>query len=109
MATVDYPHVSLDPDGVLLVTGTRTKVLMIVMDHVGYGWDAKEINRQHPYLTLGQIHSALAYYYDHQAEMDAEIAGDLREADRAMAEIERLQGPSPLMEKLERTGQLSRP
>ena len=51
-----YPHLSLDADGVLIVTGTRTKVLMVVMDHVGQGWDAREIQRQHPYLTLGQIH-----------------------------------------------------
>jgi uncharacterized protein (DUF433 family) len=106
MATVDYPHVSVNSNGTLIVTGTRTKVLMLVMDHVGQGWDAREIQRQRPYLTLGQIHSALAYYYDHQAEMDAEMERDLQEADRLMAEVDRLQGPSPLKEKLERMGRL---
>lgn len=106
MATVDYPHVSVNPNGTPIVTGTRTKVLMLVMDHVGQGWDAREIQRQRPYLALGQIHSALAYYYDHQAEMDAEMERDLQEAERIMAEVEQRQGPLPLKEKLERMGRL---
>jgi uncharacterized protein (DUF433 family) len=107
MAVVEYPHLSINSDGVPIVTGTRTKVVMIVMDHVGQGWDAAEIHRQYPYLTLGQIYSALAYYYDHKAEVDAEIERDLGEADRAMGEIERLQGPSSLKEKLRTKGRLS--
>jgi len=100
MATVEYAHIALDSRGAPIIAGTGTKVLMIAMDHVGQGWDAQEIHRQHPCLALGQIHSALAYYYDHKAEMDAEIERDLQEADRTMAEIERLQGPSPLKETL---------
>jgi hypothetical protein len=28
---------------------------------------------QYPHLSLAQIHSALAYYYDHQTELEAEI------------------------------------
>ena len=28
---------------------------------------------QNPYLTLGQIHSALAYYYDHKAAIDEHL------------------------------------
>lgn len=27
----------------------------------------------HPYLTMGQIHSALAYYYDHEDELNKDI------------------------------------
>lgn len=73
---------------------------MIVMDHVANGWDPVEIQRQHPHLTLGKIHSALAYYYDHKAEMEAEIGEDLREADRAMAQIDKLQNTSALKAKL---------
>ena len=45
----------------------------VVLDHAAYGWDADEIHSQHPYLTLGQIHGALAYYYDHREAMDREI------------------------------------
>ena len=28
---------------------------------------------QYPHLSLAQIHAALAYYYEHQGELDADI------------------------------------
>lgn len=104
MATVEYAHISRNADDVPFIVGTRTKVRMVVMQHLGHGWDAQEIHRQHPYLTLGQIHSALGYYYDHKAEMDAEIERDLKETNRLMGQIEDLQGPSPLKAKLKAAG-----
>ena len=36
--------------------------------------------------------------------MDAEMERDFQEADRLMAEVDRLQGPSPLKDKLRRLG-----
>ena len=92
MATVDYAHISLNSSGVPIIAGTGAKVRMLVMDHIGQGWDAEEIHRQYPHLTLGQIHRALAYYYDHQTEMDAEIAQDLKDADLLLAKIDIMQG-----------------
>lgn len=29
--------------------------------------------RRTPHLSLAQVHAALAYYFDHQAELDAEM------------------------------------
>ena len=81
MATVDYPHISRGPDNAPVLTGTGTKVVEIVLAHVAQGADADEILRHYPYLTLGQIHSALAYYYDHQQEVDADIARRLHKVD----------------------------
>ena len=78
MATVDYPHISLDATNVPELTGTGMKVIEIALDHLAHGADAAEIQRQFPTLTLGQIHSALAYYYDHQEELDADIARRLQ-------------------------------
>ncbi|HSZ57103.1 MAG TPA: hypothetical protein VK797_15655 [Tepidisphaeraceae bacterium] len=51
------------------------------MGCVPYKWDAEQIQRQHPHLSLAQIHSALANYYDHQAQLDAEIQLRNRAAD----------------------------
>ena len=31
-------------------------------------------HEQHPHLSLAQIHAALAFYFEHQAEFEAEIA-----------------------------------
>lgn len=49
------------------------KVSELVMAQKAYGWSPDELAFQFPHLTLGQIHSALAYYWDHQQELDDEI------------------------------------
>ena len=102
MATAEYAHISLSADGVPILSGTRTKVVLIVIDHVGRGLDAHEIRREYPHLSLGQIHSALAYYYDHKEEMDAEVRRSQEFADEMKAKL----GPGPVTEKLRATGRL---
>ena len=79
-----YEHVQLDSKGVPVIVGTTMKVVELVMAQMAYGWSPEEILFQHPYLTLGQIHSALAYYWDHKDELDSDI-----ERRRLYAEEER--------------------
>ena len=81
MSSVAYPHIEI-ADGVPILSGTRTKVVEVVLDRLAYHWDADEIHRQHPQLSLAQIYSALAYYYDHQAEMDQEIQAQLQHVEQ---------------------------
>ena len=45
-----------------------------MLEKTAYGWSPEELPFQHPYLSLGQIHSALAYYWDHQDALDQDIA-----------------------------------
>lgn len=100
MATVSYPHIELTADGVPYLEGTRTKVVEIALDSLAHHWDAEEIQRQHPHLTMGQIHAALAYYHDHRETLDTAIV-------RQLADIERIAGqqqPSLLREKLKHAG-----
>src|ERR687885_673976 len=80
MSTVEtrYEHIVLDDDDAPIIQGTNMKVVELVLDHIAYGWSPEELKYQHPYLTLGQVHSALAYYYDHQAEMDQAIEEEKR-------------------------------
>ena len=40
---------------------------------------AEELVRMFPHLSLAQVHDALSYYYDHQAEIDKEIKSNLSE------------------------------
>jgi uncharacterized protein (DUF433 family) len=61
----------------------RVRVAQIAMDYLAYGWSPDEMCRQHPYLTPAEAHAAMAYYLDHQAEIDAEISAELEAADRA--------------------------
>jgi len=95
-STTSYEHVRLDSDCVPVIVGTTMKVVELVMAQVAHGWSPEELHFQHPYLTLGQIHSALAYYWDHKDELDADI-----ERRRLYAEEERRKaGLSPLAAKL---------
>src|SRR5437762_3850708 len=91
-----YRHIEERPDGNLWLMGTQTKVLEVALDRLAHHWDADEIQRQHPHLTLGQIHSCLAYYYDHQEEMDQVIEEQLRTIERFRGQ----QGDSILQVKL---------
>jgi uncharacterized protein (DUF433 family) len=75
-----YEHIVLD-DSVAKIAGTTMKVVELVTAQQAYGWSPEELAYQLPHLTLGQIHSALAYYWDHRAEIDRQIADDLRYVD----------------------------
>jgi uncharacterized protein (DUF433 family) len=75
-------HIEIDDKGVASITGANTKVVEVVLDRLAYGWSPEEIHFQHPHLSLAQIHSALAYYYDNQEKLDSEIEERRQEAER---------------------------
>ncbi len=106
MSTVEYAHITIGPDGVPVLAGSRVKVVEIVLDHLAHGSDAQEIHREFPHLSLGEIHSALAYYYDHQGELDADIARRMARSEELRAKSESTLGPSPLKVKLKAKGLL---
>ena len=68
-----YPHIVRDEKGTPAIEGTSLKVIELVVERIAYGWSPEELHFQHPYLTLGQIYSALAYHSDHAEAMDREI------------------------------------
>lgn len=67
------PHIHLDSAGRAWVDDTNVKVIEVALDHLAYGWGAETIHENHPNLSLAQVYAALAWYYDHQVEMNAEI------------------------------------
>jgi hypothetical protein len=81
MSTIStYPHIVKEPGSpTRLESHPRTRVAMIVMDYLGRGLGPEDIVRHYPYLTLAEVHAAMAYYHDHQAEIDAEIQSELEE------------------------------
>jgi uncharacterized protein (DUF433 family) len=102
MSTVEtrYEHIILSQDNVPIIAGTNMKVIELVLERIAYGWSPEELRFQHPYLTLGQIHSALAYYWDHQEELDRDIERRLQRVDQ----IRQTMGPSPLVARLRAKG-----
>ena len=65
-----------------VVKGTRIPVSILV-GYLKLGETPESIVQQVlPHLTLAQVHDALSYYYDHQAEIDRERAENTEEAAR---------------------------
>ncbi len=80
MSSITTTHVELDEYGVAWIEGTRVKVIEVAIDKIVHGSSPEEIHFQYPHLSLAQIHAALAFYYDNQAELDADIRRRWNEA-----------------------------
>ena len=100
MPAISHTHVRTDAGGIAWIDDTNVKVIEVVLARLAHGWSPEEIHFQHPHLSLAQIHAALAYYYDHQGEMDQEIERQLRESDALAAAA----AESPLRKRLRRMG-----
>ena len=96
-----YRHVALDEKNVPFITGTTMKVVELVLDANAYGWSPEELHFQHPHLTMGQIYSALAYYWDHQEEVERDIERRLRTVEKIEAEQTR---PTRIEKRLKAKG-----
>jgi uncharacterized protein (DUF433 family) len=96
-------HIRLDEKGRPWIEGTQVKVIEIVLDHIAWGMTPAQICSEHygsP--TMAEIHAALTYYYDHKAEMDAEI----ERLDREFDAMRHAAGESQAVKKLRAKGLL---
>jgi uncharacterized protein (DUF433 family) len=59
-----------------IIAGTTLRVQDIAIAHLYKGYTLPEVVRQYPTVTFAQIHAALAYYYEHQDEVDRQIEAD---------------------------------
>jgi uncharacterized protein (DUF433 family) len=91
-----YEHVVLSKEGTPFIEGTPTKVVELVLSYLSSGSSPEELHLNYPYLSLGQIHSALAYYWDHKAELDQDIEQRLQRVN----ELKRTLPTSPLVQRL---------
>ncbi|MEE8583352.1 MAG: DUF433 domain-containing protein [Acidobacteriota bacterium] len=80
------------------IAGTRITVADAALMHLRLGQTPVEIAGKYE-LPVAAVHAALAYYYDHQSEVDQSIREDL-----AFVEAFRKSNPSPLQEKLAALG-----
>jgi uncharacterized protein (DUF433 family) len=78
MGKLDYRNIEQDPQrcgGQAVVGGTRVRVAT-VLGCYRQGMSVEEIVQQHPPLKPADVHDALAYAYDHLAEIEADLAAD---------------------------------
>ena len=97
MTTTDTAHILLDDAGVAWIDETNVKVIEVVLDRTARGWSPEEIHFQHAHLSLAQIHAALAFYYDHQDEVDRQIDQRFDEVRRMAAQ----QSDSPMRKRVQ--------
>jgi uncharacterized protein (DUF433 family) len=94
---VPYPHIVKEEGRPARLASTpRMRVSHLVIEYLNWGWSPEEMCHQHPVLALSETYAAMAYYFDHQAEIDAEIEADDKASQNAMAKV----APSPVLERL---------
>ena len=86
LETVTYPHIDCSDPRKPVIAGKNFKLIHLIREHVAYGWSAEELALNHPQLTLGEIYSALAYYSDHRAEINLDIASTEGDAEQMHAD-----------------------
>jgi len=72
---LDYPYITTNPEiaqGAPIITGTRITVRTIA-GYYQMGMDVDQILATLLHLSPAQVHSALAYYFDHQDEIDNDL------------------------------------
>lgn len=77
-ATTNHPHITQTPGvcgGQPVVRGTRIPVKALV-GYYRMNYKETEILAGFPDLTAAQFYDALSYYYDRQAEIDADVEAD---------------------------------
>lgn len=98
----EYKYVQLDERNVPIIAGTSMKVVELVTSVLAYGWSSGELHFNYPHLSMSQIHSALAYYWDHKQEIDA----DIERREQYAEQLQKEAGESPLVAKLRAHGLL---
>lgn len=97
-----YEHIALDENGIPWIPEANTKVVELVAEVKAHGWSPEELVVQLPHLTLGQVHSALAFYWDHREEIEADLARREAYIEELRAEI----GETPIVAKLRARGEI---
>jgi uncharacterized protein (DUF433 family) len=90
-------HIAKNPGicgGKARIAGHRITVQDVVLSHQRNGLSPDEIVSAYQTIGLADVYAALAYYHDHQAEIDAQI----RDADEFDTQLAK-KGPS-ILEKI---------
>ncbi len=79
------------------IDGHRITVEDVAVWHERMGMSPDEIVTSHPTISLSQVHAALAYYFEHKDQIDADIA----EGERFVEEMKAKNPPSRLQQLLQ--------
>jgi uncharacterized protein (DUF433 family) len=89
MQPVAVQHIEMRPSVIhgqkACIAGTRISVEDVYVWHELLGRSPDQIVSEYPFLSLAQVHSALAYYYDHAEEIREQMKRGREEAERIKA------------------------
>jgi uncharacterized protein (DUF433 family) len=98
-----YPHITTDELGPARLTRLpRVRVAQIAIDYLNHGWSPDEICIHYPHLKPAEVYSAMAYYFDHREEIDAEIEREKQESEASRKNA----APTPAETRLRAQGLL---
>ncbi len=78
------------------ISGTGIRVWDVYVLHERRGKSPDEIVAAYPHLTLADVYSALAYYWDNKDQIDQQM----KEADEYVDQLKAANGPGPFARKL---------
>jgi uncharacterized protein (DUF433 family) len=96
MSVVAQSLIEIDEQGVAWISDTKVKVIEVALDKIVHGSSLEEIHFQYPHLSLARVYAALAYYYEHQNELNSETSFVGNEVNEMAA----LEATKPLQERL---------
>jgi uncharacterized protein (DUF433 family) len=100
LTATEYKYIELNEQNVPIIAGTTMKVVELITSVKAYGWSPEELLQAYPHLTLSKIYSALAYYWDYKAELDADMERRYQYAEKLRKEA----GESQAAKKLRARG-----
>ena len=83
---VRHPHIVARKGycgGSPVIAGTNFPVRSVVNYVLRQGMTPEEVAAEFHHLTLAQIHDALSYYYDHQEDVEQDIAANTEDSVRS--------------------------
>ncbi len=98
--STDYKYIQINENKVPIIAGTTMKVVELITSVKAYNWTPEQLHQNYPYLSMSKIYSALAYYWDHQKELDTDMERRYQFAEKMRREATH----TSLAEKLKARG-----
>jgi uncharacterized protein (DUF433 family) len=94
---VCHPHIVARKGycgGSPVIAGTKFPVRSVVNYVLRQGMTPEELVAEFHHLSLAQVYDALSYYYDHQVEIERDIAANTESSVRSQVGAERGNSPA---------------
>ena len=95
LQTTEYKYISLSDGNIPYIAESTMKVVELITSHLIYGWSHAELHFQYPHISLSQIRSAFAYYWDHKIDIDQDMHHRFE-----LAKTMKAASPSPIANRL---------